>query len=83
MIVDSSDVPSNDQHEVQLGARTINQMGPPIIYPITDAIQSSVSTTDFLENTEQASAWAASILDDKLLRIMTDISGLQNSVNTF
>ena len=31
MIVESSDVPSNDQHEVQLGARTINQMGPPII----------------------------------------------------
>ena len=65
MIVDSNNYPSNHQQLVQDNIRVIKPIGPPIIYPLTDGIQSSDLLTD-LENPILTSTWATSSMDDKL-----------------
>lgn len=75
---------SNNQLDAQSNNRIIKPMGPPIIYPMTDGIESTDLIADLItEHQTSTSMWATSSTDEKLLQIMTGISSLQTSVNTF
>ena len=71
---------NTEQQDVHFDTRVIKPLGPPIIYPITDELH---LTNDIAQNQMNPSTWATTSMDDKLFQIMSGITNLQTSVNTF
>ena len=76
---------TDNNHEVlNSNVRIIKPLGLPIMFPITDEIQSLHTDEDLMShNLPQSTSWSTLTMDEKLLQIMNGISNVQTTCKTF